>query len=63
LPFLLEHLNDENESIRDWAVRGLRDLDTKEARTALWRAGMSATAYDEPSAEDSRNKGGGRSRL
>jgi HEAT repeat protein len=46
LPFLLERLNDENESIRDWAVRGLRHLDTKEARTALWRAGVPATAQD-----------------
>ena len=40
LPFLLERLNDENESIRWWAVRGLRYLDTKEARTALWRADL-----------------------
>jgi HEAT repeat protein len=40
LPFLLERLSDENESIRDWAVRGLRQQDTKESRNALWRAGL-----------------------
>lgn len=40
LPFLLERLNDENESIRNWAVWGLQDLDSKESRTVLWRAGL-----------------------
>lgn len=40
LPFLLERLNEENESIRHWAICGLRKLGTKESRTALWRAGL-----------------------
>jgi len=46
LPFLLERLSDDDGSIRDWAVRGLRQLDTKESRTALWRAGLAAKAQD-----------------
>ena len=46
LPFLLERLNDEDESIRDWAVLGLRQLNTKESRTALWRAGLAPTSHD-----------------
>jgi HEAT repeat protein len=46
LPFLLERLNDENESLRDWAVWGLRQLDTKESRTALWQAGLAAKTHD-----------------
>lgn len=41
LPFLLERMNDENESIREWALIGLRHLDTRESRTALWRLGLS----------------------
>ena len=61
LPFLLERLNDGNESVRDWAVRGLRQLDTKESRTALWRAGVSVTAQDELPAADGGDKGVGRS--
>jgi HEAT repeat protein len=46
LPFLLERLGDDDVSIRDWAVRALQHLDTKESRTALWRAGVSAMAQD-----------------
>jgi hypothetical protein len=37
LPVLVRELGSEDESIRDWARRGLRQLDTKEARTILWR--------------------------
>jgi hypothetical protein len=32
-------LDDADERFRFWAERGLRDLDTKEARTALFAAG------------------------
>ena len=46
MPFLLERLRDEDEAIRDGAVRGLRLLNTKEARTALWRAGLAGEAHD-----------------
>jgi HEAT repeat protein len=46
LPFLLERLHDDNESIRDWAGWGLRELNTKEARTALWRAGLASGKHD-----------------
>ncbi|GLY52598.1 HEAT repeat domain-containing protein [Lentzea sp. NBRC 102530] len=37
LPILVEHLGHEDESFASWAVTGLRKLDTKEARTALYR--------------------------
>ena len=35
LPILVEHLG--HESLASWAVRGLEQLGTKEARTALYR--------------------------
>jgi hypothetical protein len=34
--FLAENLNSTDDSICDWAIRGLERIDTKEARTALW---------------------------
>lgn len=34
---LVRELDNEDESLHDWARRGLQRLDTKEARTALWR--------------------------
>ncbi len=36
-PVLARALDDDDESIRDWARRGLEQLDSKEARTILWR--------------------------
>jgi len=44
MPFLLERLHDDDELIRDWAILGLRQLNTKEARTALWRSGYATDA-------------------
>jgi hypothetical protein len=38
LPVLVEQLNGDDESLRGWAVRGLRKLDTRGAREALWHA-------------------------
>jgi hypothetical protein len=38
MPVLVEQLNGADESLRDWAVRGLETLDTKAAREQLWRA-------------------------
>lgn len=38
MPFLIERLRDEDESIRSWAIWALKRLDTKDARTALWQA-------------------------
>ena len=38
LPVLIKELTSDDESIRAWAGRGLEQLDTKEARTILWRA-------------------------
>jgi HEAT repeat protein len=38
LPLLSELVNDEDESFRYWAVRGLTHLPGKEARQVLWRA-------------------------
>jgi HEAT repeat protein len=40
MPFLLECLHDDDESVRNFAMHGLRQLNTKEARTALWQAGL-----------------------
>lgn len=40
LPILSQELRSDNESIRDWARRGLEKLDTKEARTLLWQDGQ-----------------------
>ncbi|MET9228205.1 HEAT repeat domain-containing protein [Lentzea sp. NPDC003310] len=37
LPLLVEYLDHEDESLASWAESGLRELDTKEARTALYR--------------------------
>lgn len=39
LPLLLEYLQSDDGSLRWWAIRGLKELDTKEARRALWEAG------------------------
>lgn len=36
LPILIEQAKGADESLRNWAVRGLKNLDTKPARTALW---------------------------
>jgi len=40
LPLFVELLDDPDESTRAHAVRGLKRLDTKEARQALWQAGQ-----------------------
>lgn len=37
LPVLSKELCSEDESIRDWARRGLEKLNTKEARAILWQ--------------------------
>lgn len=37
---LREQLHSSDESLRDWAIRGLRVLNTKEARRALFDAGV-----------------------
>jgi hypothetical protein len=39
LPLLVEQLRSPDESFRFWAVRGLRALNTHEARKALFDAG------------------------
>jgi len=39
MPILLEHLGSEDTSLRRYAITGLKNLGTKEARTALWAAG------------------------
>jgi HEAT repeat protein len=38
LPLLAEQLSSDDESISGWAVRGLEELGTKQAREQLWRA-------------------------
>lgn len=37
LPVFIKELTSDDESIGDWARRGLEQLDTKEARTILWQ--------------------------
>jgi hypothetical protein len=36
-------LNEPDESLQQWASRGLRNLDTKTARTILWRHSQNRT--------------------
>jgi hypothetical protein len=43
-PLFVEYLQSDNESLRSWAIRGLKLLNTKEARRALWEAGVSQQA-------------------
>lgn len=38
LPVLVAQLHSDDESLRSWAIRGLEQLDTKPARTELWKA-------------------------
>lgn len=39
-PLFVEHLQSDEGSLRFWAIRGLKLLNTKEARRALWEAGV-----------------------
>ncbi|MDQ2902057.1 MAG: HEAT repeat domain-containing protein [Chloroflexota bacterium] len=39
-PLLVEYLHGTDEMLRDWAVFGLKNLDSKEARRILWEAGL-----------------------
>ena len=43
LPVLSAQLVSNDESLRNWAVTGLKKLDTPEARTLLWRARANGT--------------------
>ncbi|MEU8004803.1 HEAT repeat domain-containing protein [Catellatospora sp. NPDC049111] len=38
LPVFREHLYGDDDSLRFWAVSGLRELDTRAARRELWQA-------------------------
>ncbi len=40
MPLFVEHLRSDQENLRHWAERGLRDLNTPEARKVLWEAGL-----------------------
>ncbi len=37
-PLFVEYLNGDDEWLRDWAIYGLKKLNTKEARRILWEA-------------------------
>ena len=52
LPVLTKELASEDESIRDWARRGLEQLDIKEARTILRRDSQNETRSSPSSAAD-----------
>ena len=43
LPVFSAQLVSNDESLRNWAVTGLKKLDTPEARTLLWRARANGT--------------------
>jgi hypothetical protein len=43
LPVLAAQLSSDDESLRGWAVAGLEQLDTPEARALLWRARANGT--------------------
>ena len=38
LPILVRYLHHDDESLREWAARGLKDLGTRECRKALWES-------------------------
>src|SRR5258708_36673750 len=40
LPLFLEYLHSDETSLKTMAIRGLKQLNTKEARRALWEAGV-----------------------
>ncbi|QDU12305.1 hypothetical protein CA11_00820 [Gimesia maris] len=46
--FLSTQLRSNNWQIRQWAISGLKELDTKEARTLLWKA----QSFEMETAED-----------
>ena len=40
LPLFLDYLHSDETSLKTMAIRGLKQLKTKEARRALWEAGV-----------------------
>ncbi len=40
LPLFLSYLHSDDKSLKTLAIRGLKHLNTKEARRALWEAGV-----------------------
>ena len=42
---LKDNLQNENESLRDWAILGLKNLNTKEARRLLFESDIKNTNY------------------
>jgi hypothetical protein len=46
LPVLIEQLYGQDGALRSWAIKGLRVLDTKQAREALWRARANGISVD-----------------
>jgi hypothetical protein len=45
---LVEQFASGDERIRDWAIRGLRSLDTPESRKVLYEAGVPRTDREQP---------------
>ena len=43
LPLLRTQLDSDDEALRSWAVTGLTELNTRAARTLLWRARANGT--------------------
>lgn len=40
LPFFLTYLHSDETGLKDMAIHGLKQLNTKEARRALWETGV-----------------------
>jgi len=43
LPVLVAELHSDDEALQDWAIRGLRKLDTPQARRLLWQWSQNRT--------------------
>lgn len=44
-PVFVEHLSSVDELVKYWAIWGLRNLGTREARQALWDAGVTVSSH------------------
>ena len=54
LNVLVEQLRSQDDSLRDWAILGLRELDTHEARKAPYHAGVPKLPRDDTGPAEAR---------
>jgi hypothetical protein len=50
VPLFIDVLSDDDENLWSWAICGLHELNSKEARLALWEARSYAKATDDQTA-------------